>query len=263
MKIKSCKAPDESRMLSKNLSEGGVFGGITVTRRLAVLTVVCVLIWCKPERIFGQVQRGGILVKTTDAQGAVIPGVAVTVTGETLTGAISGITDESGVYRAANLNVGTYTVTLSLPGFQTLKRENVQVVQSQTVSLDLEMKVGSVSEELTVTSESPVLDAKTTNVNVNIDKAILDSTPGGKDIWSLLEYKAPGVIFDSPDVGGNQGGLQRALYARGTPNAQNTQLLNGVNVNDPSAQGFAMNYYIPTEFENVQVSTGSQDISMG
>jgi hypothetical protein len=234
-----------------------------MTRRLAVLTVVCLLIWCKPERIFGQVQRGGILVKTTDAQGAVIPGVAVTVTGETLTGAISGITDESGVYRAANLNVGTYTVTLSLPGFQTLKRENVQVVQSQTVSLDLEMRVGSVSEELTVTSESPVLDAKTTNVNVNIDKAILDSTPGGKDIWSLLEYKAPGVIFDAPDVGGNQGGLQRALYARGTPNAQNTQLLNGVNVNDPSAQGFAMNYYIPTEFENVQVSTGSQDISMG
>jgi hypothetical protein len=104
-----------------------------MTRRLTVLTVVCPLIWCKPERIFGQVQRGGILVKTTDAQGAVI-------------------------------------------------------------------------------------DAKTTNVNVNIDKAILDSTPGGKDIWSLLEYKAPGVIFDSPSVGGNQGGLQRALYARGTPN---------------------------------------------
>src|SRR5215831_7918961 len=234
-----------------------------MTRRLTVLTVVCMLIWCTPERIFGQVARGGILVKTLDVQGAVIPGVAVTVTGETLTGAISGITDESGVYRAANLNVGTYTVTLSLPGFQTLKRENVQVVQSQTVSLDLEMKVGSVSEELTVTSESPVLDAKSTSVAVNIDKAILDSTPGGKDIWSLLEYKAPGVIFDSPDVGGNQGGLQRALYARGTPNAQNTQLLNGVNVNDPSAQGFAMNYYIPTEFENVQVSTGSQDISMG
>ena len=79
----------------------------------------------------------------------------------------------------------------------------------------------------------------------------------------MLEYKAPGVVVESPDVGGNQGGLQRSMSARGTPNAQNTQLLNGVNVNDPAAQGFAMSYYIPTVFENVEVSTGAQDISVG
>jgi len=210
-----------------------------------------------------QVQKGSILVKTADSQGALIPGVSVTLTSDILPGAITGTTDEFGTYRSPSLGVGTYTVTLSLPGFQTLKRENVVVLQNQTVSLDIEMKVGTVAEELTVTAESPILDVKSTNVNVNIDKAILETTPGGKDIWSLLEYKAPGVIFDAPDVGGNQGGLQRSLSARGTPNAQNTQLLNGVNVNDPSAQGFSMNYYVPTEFENVQVSTGSQDITVG
>jgi hypothetical protein len=232
-------------------------------RRFAAFAAVLLVISNGSGFLFGQVQRGAIEVKTTDAQGALIPGVAVTVTGATLAGTINGITDETGVYRAANLNVGVYTVTLSLPGFQTLKRENIQVVQSQTVELEIEMKVGTVSQEISVTEESPVLDTKSTNVAVNIDKNLLDSTPGAKDIWGLLEYKAPGVIFDAPDVGGNQGGLQRALYARGTPNAQNTQLLNGVNVNDPSAQGFAMNYYIPTEFENVQVQTGSQDISMG
>jgi hypothetical protein len=53
------------------------------------------------------------------------------------------------------------------------------------------------------------------------------------------------------------------MSSRGTPNAQNTQLLNGVNVNDPAAQGFSMNYYTPETFENVEVSTGSQDISVG
>ena len=98
---------------------------------------------------------------------------------------------------------------------------------------------------------------------MNIDKKLLETTPGGKDIWSLLEYKAPGVVFESPDVGGNQAGLQRTLSARGTPNAQNTQQLNGVNVNDPAAQGFSMNYYVPTTFDNIQVSTGSQDITVG
>src|SRR5262245_51016907 len=229
--------------------------------RAAVLLALALAV--QPVLSIAQVQRGSILVQARDSQGAILPGVAVVLTSTILPGAIEGITDEYGMYRSPALGVGTYTVTSSLPGFQTLKRENVVVNQGQTVSLQIELKVGAISEEVSVTAESPVLDVKSTNVNVNIDKAIIETTPGGKDIWSLLEYKAPGVVFDAPDVGGNQGGLQRGLTARGTPNAQNTQLLNGVNVNDPSAQGFSMNYYVPTEFENVQVSTGSQDITVG
>ena len=53
------------------------------------------------------------------------------------------------------------------------------------------------------------------------------------------------------------------MTSRGTPNAQNTQMLNGVNVNDPAAQGFSMIYYTPSTFENIQVSSGAQDISVG
>ena len=116
---------------------------------------------------------------------------------------------------------------------------------------------------MTVKGESPVVDTKTVGSKTNIDSALLETTPGGKDIWNILEYKAPGVVVDTPDVGGNQGGLQRSMTARGTPNAQNTQMLNGVNVNDPAAQGFSMNYYIPSAFENIQVSTGAQDIAVG
>ena len=98
---------------------------------------------------------------------------------------------------------------------------------------------------------------------MNLDSKLLDTTPGGKDIWNILEYKVPGLVFDVPDVGGNQGGLQRGFTSRGTPNSQNVQLLNGVNVGDPAAIGFSMNYYEPSTFENIQVTTGAQDISMG
>src|SRR6185436_7622489 len=66
----------------------------------------------------------------------------------------------------------------------------------------------------------------------------------------------------SPDVGGNQGGLQRGLSSRGTPNGQNTQMLNGVNVGDPAAIGFSGYYYDPSAFEDIQVSTGAQDITV-
>ena len=71
------------------------------------------------------------------------------------------------------------------------------------------------------------------------------------------------MVVESPDVGGNQAGLQRSLSARGTPNAQNTQLLNGVNVNDPAAQGFAMNYYVPRRSRTSRCRRGAQDISVG
>jgi hypothetical protein len=66
----------------------------------------------------------------------------------------------------------------------------------------------------------------------------------------------------SPDVGGNQGGLQRGISARGTSGNQNTQMLNGVNVGDPAAIGFAGYYYDPSSFEDIQVSSGAQDITV-
>ena len=74
------------------------------------------------------------------------------------------------------------------------------------------MKVSTVAEEVTVSAESPVVDTKSANVNVNLDAKLLETTPGGKDIWNILEYKVPGLIFDTPDVGGNQAGLQRGVH---------------------------------------------------
>jgi len=232
-------------------------------RTAAVVVLLALALALSAAPATAQTQKGSILVKTVDVQGGVMPGVTVTLTSSVLPGAINGVTDTDGTYRSPTLVIGTYTVKLTLQGFSTLSRENVVVLQNQTVSLDLTMKVGAVSEQVTVTAESPVIDSKNVNIAVNIDKKLLETTPGGKDIWSLLEYKAPGVVFDVPDVGGNQAGLQRSLVARGTPNGQNTQNLNGVNVNDPAAQGFAMNYYVPTTLDNIQVSTGSQDITVG
>ena len=210
-----------------------------------------------------QVQSGSILVRALDDQGAVVPGATIVITASILPQGITGVTDTSGLYRIPGLNAGTYTVTTSLPGFRTVIRDGVVLVQGQTITLDIKMSVSTVAETVTVTGQTPVVDTQTVGANTSISKQLLDETPGGKDIWNMLEYKAPGIVVESPDVGGNQGGLQRSMSSRGAPNGQNTQLLNGVNVNDPAAQGFAMNYYVPTVMENVEVSTGAQDISVG
>ncbi|HUL72937.1 MAG TPA: carboxypeptidase regulatory-like domain-containing protein [Vicinamibacterales bacterium] len=232
-------------------------------RKLGLIGILLVVSLAFAAPAFAQIQNGSLFIKAADEQGAAVPGASVTITAPVLPAAITGVTDSSGSYRSPLVPVGTYVVKVSLQGFQTITRENVVLLQSQTITLEFTMKVSTVNEEVTVKGESPVVDTKSTTVNVNLDKNLLENTPGGKDIWNILEYKVPGLIFDQPDVGGNQAGLQRGFTARGTPNSQNVQLINGSNVGDPAAIGFSMNYYDPNSFENIQVSTGSQDISMG
>ena len=229
--------------------------------RKAAWVLAIVLLSALPA--WAQVQTGILSVKVVDAQGAILPGATVTVTSPVLPAPLVGTSGADGVYQIPGLTPATYSVKVTLQGFETFVRQDVIVSQSQTVSIDAGMKIGTMSEQVTVQGETPLVDTKSVGAKTNIDATILDTTPGGKDIWNILEYKAPGVVVETPDVGGNQGGLQRSMSSRGVPNAQNTQLLNGVNVNDPAAQGFSMNYYIPSAFQNIQVSTGAEDISVG
>ena len=228
---------------------------------IGILLVVLAALGATPA--FAQVQTGTVYVKAVDEQGSAVPGATVTLTGPVLPRPLTGVTDSTGVHQFSALSLGTYTVSISLQGFQTINRENIVVLQNQTTPIEMTLKVGAVSEVITVKGETPVVDSKNVRVNVNLDSMLLETTPGGKDIWNILEYKIPGLVFDTPDVGGNQAGLQRSFTARGTPNSQNVQLVNGVNVGDPAAIGFSMNYYEPSTFENISVVTGAQDISMG
>ena len=210
-----------------------------------------------------QVQTGSILVRSVDEQGAVVPGVAVTIASPVLvSGTHTGVTDAGGVYRFVSLPPGTYTVKVELSGFQSVNREGVTVGVGNTTPVDFTMKVGGVTETMTVKGESPIVDTTSANVNVHLDAKLLETTPAGRDIWSIVEYKVPGLIMATPDVGGNQGGLQRGITARGTSNGQNTQTLNGANVGDPAAIGFAGYYYDPSSFQDIQVSSGANDITV-
>ncbi len=213
--------------------------------------------------VSAQVQTGSILVKATDEQRAILPGAAVTITSPALVaGSMSGVTDSGGVYRFPSLPPGEYTVKLQMQGFQTFIRENIIVQVGQTTPVDLSMRVATLAEAVTVTGESPVVDTTSANVHVTLDQKLLQTTPVGRDIWSLVEYKVPGLMSGRPDVGGTSGGLQGSMTARGTPNSQNGQFLNGINVGDPAAAGYAGFYYDYDAFEEVQVSTGAHDISV-
>jgi len=210
-----------------------------------------------------QVQTGSILVKAVDEQGAVAPGVTVTISSPVLVaGSMTGVTDSGGVYRFPSLVPGTYAIKTELSGFQTINRQNILVLVGQTTPVDFLMKVATLAENVTVTGASPTVDTTSANVNVNLSEQLIQGTPGGRDIWALVEAKVPGLVISRPDVGGTSGGLQGTFSARGTTSAQNTSFLNGVNVGDPAAIGAAGFYYDIDAFDDIQVSTGAHDITV-
>src|SRR5262245_61824511 len=210
-----------------------------------------------------QVQTGSILVRAADEQGAVMPGVTVTITSSVLVaGSMTGVTDAGGVFRFPSLVPGTYGVKMELTGFQTINRENIIVLVGQTTPVEFSMRVASLAENITVTGASPTIDTTSANVNVNLSEQLIQGTPGGRDIWALVEAKVPGLVISRPDVGGTSGGLQGTFSARGTASQQNTSFLNGINVGDPAAIGAAGFYYDFDAFDDIQVSTGAHDITV-
>jgi hypothetical protein len=231
--------------------------------RLRVWLTAFVLLATAAFPAAAQVQTGSILVRVTDQQGGAVPGVTVTLTSPVLVaGTMTGVTDVGGVNRFPSLQPGTYSVKLDLQGFRSVIRENVLVIVGQTVPLDLQLSVATVAETVTVTGSSPVVDTTSANTSVNLSEQLLQATPGGRDIWSLVEYKVPSLLITRPDVGGTSGGLQGTFNARGTPSAQNSSYLNGINVGDPAAIGAAGFYYDFDAFEDIQVSTGAHDITV-
>ncbi|MGH9346705.1 MAG: carboxypeptidase-like regulatory domain-containing protein [Vicinamibacterales bacterium] len=176
-----------------------------------VLAALVALLCAGGSPALAQVQTGSILVRSVDEQGAVLPGVRVTISSPAIVaGQMFGVTDGAGVYRFPSLSPGVYSVKVELPGFQTVIRENVVASLGQTTTVDLMMRVATLEETVTVSGESPVVDTTSAGVNYNMTQQILQGTPGGRDIWSLLEYKVPGLVMSRPDVGGAEGGSREA-----------------------------------------------------
>src|SRR6185503_9709558 len=102
---------------------------------------------------------GGIAGVVKDTTGAVLPGVTVEAASPVLIEKVrSVVTDDQGNYKIVDLRPGVYTVTFTLPGFSTYKREGLELTTGFTAAVNGEMKVGSLEETVTVTGATPVVD---------------------------------------------------------------------------------------------------------
>ena len=110
------------------------------------------------------------------------------------------VTDASGQYRLPELTPGVYVLTFTLSGFATVKRENIDVTGSGVTTINADLRVGAVSETITVTGETPVVDVQTsTRRQVVLSSALIESIPASRGYGNLLAT-VPGIQATGLDV---------------------------------------------------------------
>src|SRR5262245_34399980 len=161
----------------------------TVTK---CLTILGVLLLAAPA--FAQ---GSLTGTVRDASGLVLPGVTVEAASPALIEKTrTAVTDGTGQYRIIDLRPGIYVVTATLPGFATFKRDSIELTGSQTITIPIEMKVGSIEESVVVTGESPVVDVQTARRELVMKDDVIRTLPVARAVGALLNA-TPGLSVDT------------------------------------------------------------------
>jgi hypothetical protein len=171
---------------------------------------------------------GGITGTVTDASGAIVADATVTLVGDGTKLTRSQNTNSNGGYLFVNLPIGAYTLTFTHAGFQTQTVPSILVQANRTVSLNAELKVGNVSEAITV-EETPLLNMVDTTNGYVMDKLEIESVPLPTGSFTGLAILSPGVSAELPSGTGANAGLGNSpIWANGQRDTSNTFLLNGV-----------------------------------
>ena len=174
-----------------------------VYRQLAVFACLVFV----PAVVHAQASIAGFV---KDTSGAVLPGVTVEASSPALIEkARSVISDGTGQYKIVDLRPGIYSVTFTLPGFQTVKREGVELSGSFAATVNADLMIGSVAETLIVTGEAPTVDVQSTKRSAVISADVISELLAARSQYNLAVL-LPGVTLTSftgsniQDVGGTR-----------------------------------------------------------
>lgn len=171
---------------------------------------------------------GGITGVVTDASGAVIVNATVTLVGDQTKLTRTQTTNANGIYLFVNLPIGPYTLTFTQAGFETQRIPSIEVQANRTATVNAELKVGNVSESITV-EETPLLNAVDTTNGYVMDKLQIDAVPLPTGSFTGLAILSPGVNAElSSGTGANAGLGNAPVWANGQRDTSNTFMMNGV-----------------------------------
>ena len=192
--------------------------------RVFVAAVTLVLV---PASVWAQAAITGVV---KDASGAVLPGVTVEATSPALIEKVrSAVSDPTGQYRIVDLRPGTYSVTFSLTGFSTVKREGIELSGAFVATINGDLKVGSLAETITVSGETPIVDVQSAKVQSVVPKDVLSAIPSSRNATGI-QGLIPGMVSagDSGGITGGTGGGAGSMHG-GRPSDSRT-LTDGLNM---------------------------------
>jgi hypothetical protein len=166
-----------------------------------------------------------------DSSGAVLPGVSVEAASPALIEKVRSVfTDGTGQYRVEDLRPGTYTVTFTLQGFNTLKREGVELTGSFTATINAELKIGALAETITVSGESPIVDVQNAKRETTLSNEVIRSLPTVRN-YNAMVALVPGVITNTNDVA--TGPLISQFPIHGGRANESRLTVDGLNIGNP------------------------------
>src|SRR5215207_7244950 len=206
-----------------------------------------------------------------DTSGAVLPGVTVEASSPVLIEKTrSVVTDGEGRYSIENLRPGTYLIVFTLTGFNTFRREGIDLPANFTMTINADLRVGALEESITVTGDAPVVDVQSTQRTHVLNRDLLDSLPTARN-YSGLAALMPGVKMSNTDVGGNQQMEQIYMRVHGSRQTDTTVQVDGMQLNSLMNDGQVQAYFsdaanaevtYQTSGVGAEVSSGGVKINM-
>ncbi len=201
---------------------------------LSVLVLVVAALMA-PSVAVAQATLAGVV---KDTSGAVLPGVTIEAASPVLIEKVrTAVSDGNGRFQITELRPGAYTVTFTLTGFSTGRREGVQLSGSGTTTVDMEMRVGSLEETVTVTGEAPVVDTQSVAKQQVLSSDTVNALPTARNYFGLARM-IPGTSGGGNDVGGsNIQQVGQSVTVHGSKNTDQRITANGVNTMTLQAGG--------------------------
>jgi hypothetical protein len=211
------------------------------------------------------VAQSAIAGTVRDTSGAVLPGVTVEASSPVLIERVrSVVTNDQGQFTIADLRPGVYRVAFALPGFSTFVREALELPTNFTATINAEMRVGALEENVTVTGASPVVDVSSTSKVQVMSRDVLDALPTGRSIFSMGQL-VTGVSLNVPDVGGARAMQQTYMSTRGLTSANNIVQVDGLMINGLDGDGAVQQYINNAMVQEMSYQTAGAgaDVSPG
>jgi hypothetical protein len=166
------------------------------------LAVFAFALCLKPVALYAQTTTEGAIAGTVeDPSGAIVGAATVTIHREATNSEIRLTADSSGYFKAPLLEPGTYTVTLSAPGFAGYRANGVLVQVGQVTTIEPHLALASTSSMVEVTEQAPVLNMDSPDISATLNSRALADIPINNRRWSSLAMTTPGIVADTSGYG--------------------------------------------------------------